>query len=114
MSSLKRRLNKIASNKEQEIIIGSDKILKVKDELDRVISYFDNNHLFIELDELNDIIKPGENSYVGAKSGGVFIGLKKEMIERAEKWLKENRYSNKIVKWETELWGEVPADFGRK
>lgn len=26
------------------------------------------------------------------------------MIERAEKWLKENRYSNKIVKWETELW----------
>ncbi len=42
-------------------------------------------HLDIELDELNKIIKPGENSYVGAKSGGVFIGLKKEMIERAEK-----------------------------
>ena len=36
------------------------------------------------------------------------------MIERAEKWLKENRYSTKIMKWETELWGEVPADFGRK
>lgn len=42
-------------------------------------------HLDIELDEINDIIKPGENSYVGAKEGGVFIGLKKEMIERAEK-----------------------------
>ena len=42
-------------------------------------------HLDIELDELNKIIKPGENSYVGAKRGGVFIGLKKEMIERAEK-----------------------------
>ena len=36
------------------------------------------------------------------------------MIERAEKWLKDNRYSTKIMKWETELWGEVPADFGRK
>ena len=46
-------------------------------------------HLDIELDELNDIIKPGENSYVGAKKGGVFIGLKKEMIARAEKKTKK-------------------------
>ena len=42
-------------------------------------------HIDVELDELNDIIKPKENSYVGGKEGGVFIGLKKEMIERAEK-----------------------------
>lgn len=42
-------------------------------------------HLDIELDLLNEIIKPGENTYVGSKEGGVFIGLKKEMIERAEK-----------------------------
>lgn len=41
-------------------------------------------HVDIELDELNDIIKPGENTYLGAKEGGVFIGLKKEMIKRAE------------------------------
>ena len=46
-------------------------------------------HLDIELDELNDIIKPGENAYVGAKKGGVFIGLKKEMIQRAEKKVKK-------------------------
>ena len=39
----------------------------------------------IEIPEINTIIKPGENSYVGGKEGGVFIGLKKEMIERAEK-----------------------------
>ena len=45
-------------------------------------------HIDIELDELNDIIKPGEATYVQAKEGGVFIGLKKEMIERAEKKLK--------------------------
>lgn len=37
-----------------------------------------------------------------------------QMIERAEKWLRENRYSNPIIKWPTEEWGEIPADFGRK
>ena len=37
-----------------------------------------------------------------------------ELIERAEKWLKENTYNNKILKWETGKWGEIPADFGRK
>jgi hypothetical protein len=42
-------------------------------------------HIDVELDELNDIIKPGENSYAGSKEGGIFIGLKKDMIERAEK-----------------------------
>jgi ribonuclease HI len=36
------------------------------------------------------------------------------LIERAEKWLKENTYSTKILKWETSEWGEIPADFGRK
>jgi ribonuclease HI len=37
-----------------------------------------------------------------------------EVIRRAEKWLVDNTYSNKIIKWETEDWGEIPADFGRK
>ena len=36
------------------------------------------------------------------------------MIERAEKWLRENTYANPIIKWETKKWGEIPADFGRK
>jgi hypothetical protein len=42
-------------------------------------------HIDIELPALNKVIKPGENTYVGGKQGGVFIGLKKEMIERAER-----------------------------
>lgn len=46
-------------------------------------------HIDIELDELNDVIKPGESTYVGGKQGGVFLGLKKEMIERAEKRAKK-------------------------
>ena len=36
------------------------------------------------------------------------------LIHRAEKWLKENSFSNPILKWETKAWGEIPADFGRK
>ncbi len=36
------------------------------------------------------------------------------IIERAEKWLIENSFTNKILKWETRAWGENPADFGRK
>ena len=37
-----------------------------------------------------------------------------QMIERAENWLKLNTYTTKIIKWETDEWGEIPADFGRK
>ena len=37
-----------------------------------------------------------------------------QLIERAESWLKAHRVTIPIVKWETEQWGEVPADFGRK
>jgi hypothetical protein len=46
-------------------------------------------HIDIELDELNKIIKPGETTFCGSKEGGVFIGLKKEMIEKAEKLIKK-------------------------
>jgi len=45
-------------------------------------------HLDIELDEINKIIEPGEASYVQAKEGGVFIGLRTPMIKRAEKIIK--------------------------
>jgi ribonuclease HI len=36
------------------------------------------------------------------------------MITRAEKWLREHTWTNPVRKWETEYWGEIPADFGRK
>jgi len=35
-------------------------------------------------------------------------------VDRATRWLHENTYTNPILKWETKLWGENPADFGRK
>lgn len=37
-----------------------------------------------------------------------------DLIYRAEHWLKTNTFTNKILKWETKIWGEIPADFGRK
>jgi ribonuclease HI len=37
-----------------------------------------------------------------------------DLIHRAEQWLLNNSYHNPILKWETEVWGEIPADFGRK
>ncbi len=46
-------------------------------------------HVDIELDALNKIIKPGESTYVGSKKGGLFVGLKKEMISRVEKLIKK-------------------------
>ena len=35
-------------------------------------------------------------------------------IEAAERWLQQNSFRNPIIKWETDKWGEIPADFGRK
>ncbi|MCO6449328.1 MAG: ribonuclease H family protein [Caldilineales bacterium] len=37
-----------------------------------------------------------------------------DLIARAEDWLTNNRYKNRLIKWETKVWGEIPADFGRK
>ena len=37
-----------------------------------------------------------------------------DLIERAENWLKTNTYENPVLKWQTAIWGESKADFGRK
>ena len=37
-----------------------------------------------------------------------------ELISRAIKWLNTNKYNVNVLKWDTKLWGEIPADFGRK
>lgn len=37
-----------------------------------------------------------------------------DMVRRAEAWLASHTFSNPILKWNTDLWGEIPADFGRK
>ena len=37
-----------------------------------------------------------------------------DYVHRAEQWLRQNSYSTRILKWDTDHWGEIPADFGRK
>ena len=37
-----------------------------------------------------------------------------DLLRRADNWLAHNRVVNPVLKWNTELWGEIPADFGRK
>lgn len=37
-----------------------------------------------------------------------------KLIDKAEKYLQNTSHSIEIRKWETEIWGEIPADFGRK
>ncbi len=37
-----------------------------------------------------------------------------DMLRKAEQWLACNTYTTTIYKWDTEHWGEIPADFGRK
>ncbi|WP_118976746.1 ribonuclease H1 domain-containing protein [Taibaiella koreensis] len=36
------------------------------------------------------------------------------LIKRGEDWLRKNTIHNAVEKWQTEAWGENPADFGRK
>jgi ribonuclease HI len=67
------------------------------------------------------IYSDSENAIVWVKAGKCNTKLARlstntmlfELISRAEKNLKTLR-SYKVLKWETEDWGENPADFGRK
>lgn len=38
----------------------------------------------------------------------------RELVSRAEAWLTTHTPTNPLLKWDTERWGEIPADFGRK
>lgn len=38
----------------------------------------------------------------------------RQLIARAEAWLATHTYRTPVLKWDTEQWGEIPADFGRK
>ena len=37
-----------------------------------------------------------------------------QLLARADAWLATHTFSNPVLKWNTETWGEIPADFGRK
>jgi ribonuclease HI len=62
-----------------------------------------NAILWVKQKKVNTKLVPGK------KNEKVF-----ELIERALHWLENNEYKNRVLKWETAAWGEIPADFGRK
>ncbi len=37
-----------------------------------------------------------------------------QALDNGVAWLKKNPVTVKILKWETKIWGEIPADYGRK
>jgi len=37
-----------------------------------------------------------------------------ELLARADVWLRTHQTTNQILRWNTDDWGEIPADFGRK
>lgn len=53
--------------------------------------------------------KPNTQLVRNAKNEVLF-----ELMDRASRWLENNAYRNPLLKWQTEDWGEIPADFGRK
>lgn len=36
------------------------------------------------------------------------------LLERATQWIRTHDPENQVLTWNTDLWGEIPADFGRK
>jgi ribonuclease HI len=79
-----------------------------------MLKKLNNDHTAIYTDSVTAMSwvrnkKVKTNLEVSSKNKTLF-----ELIDRAEVWLKTNNYKNKIVKWNTEAWGEIPADFGRK
>lgn len=37
-----------------------------------------------------------------------------ELLARATVWMQTHHFPMRVMKWDTEKWGEIPADFGRK
>lgn len=48
-------------------------------------------HIDVEHPDINKILKKSEATYAAGKHGGFFVGLKKEMMKRAEKYLKKKK-----------------------
>lgn len=38
----------------------------------------------------------------------------RQLLDRADRWVATHTWLNPVYKWETDKWGEIPADFGRK
>lgn len=83
-------------------------------------------HAFALLNQLGDKVTPvytdSKTALSWIRAGYARTKIEKtaenaktfELLTRARNWLANNRVSNPLIKWDTEKWGEIPADFGRK
>ena len=85
-------------------IVHAAALLKKNDDVDRII-YTDSRTAISWIKRK----KVKTNLIRNTKTAQLY-----QLIERAEEWLKNNKFLNQIVKWNTDEWGEIPADFGRK
>lgn len=46
-------------------------------------------HLDVDHPDINQFLQPKEATYVGGKTGGLYIGLRSQQTERAETFLKD-------------------------
>ncbi|MCH5239265.1 MAG: ribonuclease H family protein [Muribaculaceae bacterium] len=37
-----------------------------------------------------------------------------ELLARASMWVNTHEFPKRVIKWDTDRWGEIPADYGRK
>lgn len=47
-------------------------------------------------------------------TSGKLCEITKCKLDRSLRWLSEQRSLPEVLKWDTEKWGEIPADFGNK
>ena len=84
-------------------IVETLKILRERNDASPIYSDSENALSWVKQKKCKTQLTPN------ARSAKLF-----EHIQGAEKWLHANVYPNKILKWRTNEWGEIPADYGRK
>lgn len=84
-------------------IVHALAVLQKKGLQDLVYSDSETAILWVKKKKCKTKLKPSENNRQ------IF-----DLIARAEDWLATNKYENPVLKWDTEAWGEIPADYGRK
>lgn len=79
--------------------------------------------LLVQRGECKTVYSDSRNALLWVRQGKCSTKLKRDsrtenvyhLIARAEEWLAAHSWQHiPVLKWRTEKWGEVPADFGRK
>lgn len=84
-------------------IVHAFALMEQRGEVHNVYSDSVSGMAWVRRRKINTQLKPTE------RNRKVF-----DLMARAMAWLLQHTPRGKLMKWQTELWGEIPADFGRK